>query len=457
VKSLFLDLGSTDVGGWYQGAGIHERWQDLGAGQLLTQAEQGGHHFDCVALPGLHSWAELRMVVKGYDLLAMNVRNWRFENAVRAARIAKSANPNIRVWTGGFHATVALDEMEPVEHFDLIVRGQADRLWPKLLADRPTARVMEGDAAPYLPLDDIPWIDRTLWPRVPYPHQADPWPLDGYCGWTPGPKIATLQTARGCPFTCKFCWPTEKMHYGGCRRRSVGNVIGELKMVDQRWGPINSVVFHDAEFLMGKPWLEEFCDRYPRETPGWPFWAAGRADMIARWPDLVSALVKEANWAAVSIGFESGSDRVLQILGKGTTRAQNDYAIDLMNRLGDEMVAEGRAPVKVFANLMQAIPGEEPEDAIETLRMAGRLKRGIPSFAWFTPSRGNALGEEIRAAGRALNNDSVRFPGRAKVAGVDYQFYVDLMNGRYDREVGFSVQRMMAAQGGAGWEREAAG
>ena len=455
TKNLFLDLGSLDVGGWYKHPGIHERWQDLGAGLIMTIAKQHGQPFDCIALPGLHSWAEFRHMVKGYDMLAMNVRNWRMANAVKAARVAKSTNPNIKIIVGGFHTSVCLDEVEAVEDFDYIITGQADVAWGNYLDNGFPQRVMVGDVPPFGNLDDVPFIDREVFPHVQYATQTDPWPLDGYCGWGPGPRVAATLTSRGCPFTCQFCYPAARIHYKQIRRRSVRNVIDELKMIDQRWGPINSVVFHDDEFFMQPRWLEQFHEAYQRETPKWSFWGAGRADMILKFPDIFKALVLDCNWHSVSIGLESGSDRVLNILGKGTTRAINDEAIDLVNGLGDRMEAKGETPVKVFANLMLAIPGEEREEAFETLRMARRIKRVIPSFAWYTPTRGNAMGDKLRAEGKALNNIAERFPGPPKVLGVDYQFYSDLMyGGVYNQEVGFNVPQFISGQGGDGGVHE---
>lgn len=445
----WLDLGCGDVGLWHKPHSVHERWMDHGMATLLTIAKQRGYHFDVIALSALHSWAEWRMVAKQYDLICMNVRSWRYRYAKRAAEIAKKANPNVQIWCGGMHATVAREEMEEIPEFDVIVSREAENTFLNLLsAGGSKERFIEGSAGPWGNMDNLPFIDRELWPKAP----GGTWPLESPGGWGPGPTAITLVGSRLCPWHCSFCYPAERNHYGTLRRRSVDHVLGEINYAHGKWGPATTVVYHDSEFLMHQKWLEEYLERYPKETPRLPFWASCRADMMAKWPDLVRALHKEAHWHCFSIGLESGSQKVLDIMNKETTVEQNYAAIDLVNELGDEAEREGRRPPVIFANLMLGTPGEEPADAFATLRMAARMKRGIPSLSLFTPYPGSTLGNQVIAQGLSLDihKGYHRFPNEAKMKNIDYQFYADLFAGKYDKEVGFSVPGLMSRQGSAG-------
>jgi len=183
--------------------------------------------------------------------------------------------------------------------------------------------------------------------------------------------------------------------------------------------------------------LREWVEQYPRKGRLWPYWAAARADTVRQWPDLFEALVKETNWTTISIGFESGSDRVLRILNKECTEEDNNFAIDLVNRIGDEMEDEGlKAPV-FWSNIMLGIPGELPEDAFKTMRMLKRMKRVFPSISFYAPYPGSALGNQLIAEGKSLmsKENYHRFPDDEKVKGVNYQFYRELLAGKYDDEI----------------------
>ena len=445
MKRLWIE--ADKLGQWHGYFGVHECWQDHGAGLLLTLAHGAGYPFDVFPLKAMHSWGEFRMKAKGYDLLAMNVRSWRYIYARRAAEIFKQVNPGAQVWVGGMHATVALDEMLAVPEFDVIVSREAEQTWLDLLQSGGSEqRVIIGKGVS--DLDSLPFVDRELWPHTP----GDEWPLEGPGGWGPGKRALTMITGRRCPWQCHFCYPAEASHFGLPRRRSVGNVLAEINESKARWGEFGTVLFHDSEFLMNRQWLEEFIDRYPRETPARPFWASCRADMIVKWPDLVRALRDDCHWHCFSIGLESGSQKVLDIMHKQTTVEQNAAAIEMVNEMVSRAEEKREQPPVIFANIMLGVPGEEPKDAIATMRMMGSIKRVIPSVSFFTPYPGSVLGDKLIAEGRSLDTHKqyLRFSDEAKVRGVDYDFYIGLMRGRYDREIGFSVPRLLAAQGSAG-------
>ncbi|MCB0056100.1 MAG: radical SAM protein, partial [Caldilineaceae bacterium] len=143
------------------------------------------------------------------------------------------------------------------------------------------------------------------------------------------------------------------------------------------------------------------------------------------------------------IGFESGSDRILQLLNKECTEEDNYFAIDLVNRVGDELEAKGEQPPKFWSNIMLGIPGETPEDAFKTMRMLKRMKRVFPSISYYAPYPGSALGFQLIAEGKSMmsNDNYHRFPDDEKVKGVDYQFYRELLAGKYDDEINRGMER----------------
>ena len=433
-RPLWLDLGG--LGDLVRRVGPHEQWQDHGLGLLRTILQRAGVATDVESMRRCTSWSALRRRLAGRELLLMNVRSYNFALARRAAEEFRRVNPHGRVIVGGMHATVAPAEMEAVPEFDHVCRGPGEELIVDLVRDPASfPRTITGRGA--RAMDDWPAIDRTLWPRpgaLLRLARRHPWPLEPACGWGP-PPVATVLTSRVCPWQCAFC--NEASYIQPMARRSVRLVIDELNELDRRFG-VGSVVIHDSMFFQNPSWLEEWLHEYPRRARRtWPYWAAARADTVRRWPELFEALVRETRWSTVSIGFESGSDRVLRVLNKECTADDNDFAIDLLTRIGDDLERQGRPAPVFWSNVMLGVPGETREDAFATMRMLRRTKRVQASISFYAPYPGSALGHQIIAEGRSLlaSDGYHRTPGDEKVRGVDYAFYRDLLAGRHDAEI----------------------
>ena len=433
-RPLWLDLGG--LGDLVRRVGPHEQWQDHGLGLLRTILQRAGLATDVESTRRCTSWSALRRRLAGRELLLMNVRSYNFALARRAAEEFKRVNPHGRVIVGGMHATVAPAEMEAVPDFDHVCRGPGEELIVDLVRDPASfPRTITGRGA--RAMDDWPALDRTLWPKpgaLLRLARRHPWPLEPACGWGP-PPVATVLTSRVCPWQCAFC--NEASYIQPMARRSVRLVIDELNELDRRFG-VGSVVIHDSMFFQNPSWLEEWLHEYPRRARRtWPYWAAARADTVRRWPELFEALVRETSWSTVSIGFESGSDRVLRVLNKECTADDNDFAIDLLTRIGDDLERQGRPAPVFWSNVMLGVPGETREDAFATMRMLRRTKRVQASISFYAPYPGSALGHQIIAEGRSLlaSDGYHRTPGDEKVRGVDYAFYRDLLAGRHDAEI----------------------
>ena len=432
-KILWLDLG--EFNSLNSKKDPQGKWQDHGLGLLRTILHQNDIVTDIASTRSVSSWEELSPSLVGYDILLMNVRSYTFPIAVEASQLFKELNPNSLVIVGGMHATVASDEMDEIETFDKICKGAGENIITDLVTN-PQSFPRIFDVKASKSLADWPMIDRTLWPKPSEPRALRHmrWPLEPDCGWGPGP-VATILTSRVCPWQCSFC--NENSFIPRMGRRPVDMVIDELNYLDDTYG-VGSVIIHDSMFFQNPKWLEEWVEKYPRKANKvWPYWAAGRADTVRQWPDLFKALVLETNWSTVSIGFESGSDRILKVLNKECTEEDNLFTIDLVNKLGDQMKAEGRKPVTFWTNVIFGIPGETREDAFKTMRMVKQIKRGKTSKAFYAPYPGSILGHQLIAEGKSLmtKQNYHRNPSVEKVKGIDYAFYRELLAGKFDNEI----------------------
>ena len=421
---------------------------------------------------GRHFLEQLAPKLRGYKMALMNVRSYTFPVALKGPR--KSSRRSIR--TAWFWPAVCTRPLR---------RMRWPRLRPLTGSAREPAKGLSSTWCGTLTVSqgsswgrgsrsmaEWPQIDRELWPKPANWKEALSnarprralralnlernfnWPMEPECGWGP-PPVATIITSRVCPWQCVFC--NEASYIPNMGRRPVSMIIDELNALDEKYG-VGSVVIHDSMFFQNPKWLQEWIEEYPRRANKvWPYWAAGRADTVRQWPELFTALVRETNWNLISIGFESGSDRILKLLNKECTEEDNNFAIDLVNRLGDEMVAEGKEPPVFWSNIMLGIPGETDEDAFKTMRMLKRMKRVFPSISYYAPYPGSALGFQLIAEGKSLmsKDNYHRFPDDEKVKGVNYGFYRELLAGKFDAEVNRGLTEEQRQRGYDGMYQQA--
>ncbi|MFA5037768.1 MAG: glycosyltransferase [Candidatus Izemoplasmatales bacterium] len=394
----------------YNGQGL-DAWHDHGAGMTYTAAKVAGCDIDFLDLKTLNNDSELNERIKSYDLVCFGLKSSYYSIGMKVIKYAKAAGAKTMV--AGYHVTAAPSQLLENPDIDYIFHGESEITFPQFLKD-PSSFPREIFGEKPQNLDDLPFMDRTI-----YRDYFEP-----VTGWWYGPnrhKMISVMAARGCPYECGFCQPIEHNHFGRkLRRRSVDSVISEMKWLKDTYNP-DCLMIHDDTFLIQPSWIEEFIEKYPQINL--PFWASGRADGICKHPDLVKRLV-DVGWELISVGFESGSQRILDKMNKGTTVEQNIKAAKIIRDSG----------AKIYANYMLGLPWETKEDIQATARMADIIAAEMPSWAFFTPYPGCAMGEECIELGWSLldRNNYNRCPSGEKVKGVDYAYLNSVLKGHRD-------------------------
>jgi radical SAM superfamily enzyme YgiQ (UPF0313 family) len=163
-----------------------------------------------------------------------------------------------------------------------------------------------------------------------------------------------MVTTRGCPFHCNWC---AKPIYGQVyNSRSPQNVVQEMKLVKQTIQP-DHIWFCDDIFGLKPGWVGQFSEEVLRQDAMIPFKCLGRADLLLK-EDAIEHL-RKAGCRTVWIGAESGSQKILDAMDKGTTVEQ---IYETTRRLK-------KAGIAVGFFLQYGYPGETQEDIALTLRM----------------------------------------------------------------------------------------
>jgi len=200
--------------------------------------------------------------------------------------------------------------------------------------------------------------------------------LDG-AGDESTPRSMNVLAARGCPRRCTFC---AKNFVGArYRTRSVISVMDEMLKLRSRYG-IMYCHLSDDNTTANKKWLLEFCGQFAKYLlPSGGSWGcAGRVDSVDR---ETLQTMKDSGCAGVGIGFESGSQRILDVYKKGITVAQQEAALVACREVF------GFADISV----MVGAPGEDDQSVAESIELCRRTNTKPAVVFFTTPIPGSTL------------------------------------------------------------------
>lgn len=313
-------------------------------------------------------------------------------------RAIRRAFPALRTVVGGPHPSAVPEETMGYfgDALDFAFAGESEAGLPMLLArmdapaegglaDVPGLVFRGGDgtvrANPRRFEEDLDALD-VAWDLIPpasYPHA----PHGAYYRRFP---VAPIVTSRGCPFQCTFC-AAECVSGRKVRRRSVENVVAEIELLRDRYG-VREIHIEDDNFTGSKRYVLAFCEALMRRASGitWTCPNGVRLDTLDR--EMLAAM-KRAGLYFMSVGVESGSDRVLKSVKKALAVAKIEEKVRLIHEEG----------IGVSGFFMLGIPGETREEMEETIRFSLRLPLARASFANFQPFPGCEAFRELRGKG----------------------------------------------------------
>lgn len=271
---------------------------------------------------------------------------------------------------GGPHATFFPEFIEE-EGVDAVCRGEGEypllelanalesgkdyahiqNLWVKH-----EGKICRNEVRPLIEdLDSLPFVDRELVNK--YKHYR---------------KLhrRIVMTSRGCPYNCSYCFNHlyNKLYAGKgkvIRRRSVENVIKELKGLNEKWSP-RRFHFTDDVFTLDEEWCLDFSKRYKEEI-AISFVAYTRVNLVT---DRIIKGLKEAGCLTILYAIESGNDYIRnKVLNRNISEKEILDAVDIFKKYR----------LRTYSQNMLAIPDETLDMAFETVRLNIRCK---PDYAW---------------------------------------------------------------------------
>lgn len=163
-----------------------------------------------------------------------------------------------------------------------------------------------------------------------------------------------IATTRGCPFKCNWC---AKPIYGNrYNSRSVVKVVEEIEWLINQYKPDHFWMSDDI-FGLKPGWVREFRDVVKQRNLSFRYKIQSRVDLLLE-QDTIDALA-ESGADTVWVGAESGSQKILDAMEKGTTLEQIERATRLLKKRN----------IKVAFFLQFGYLGETRDDIMKTINM----------------------------------------------------------------------------------------
>ncbi|MFA6171560.1 MAG: radical SAM protein [Patescibacteria group bacterium] len=191
-------------------------------------------------------------------------------------------------------------------------------------------------------------------------------------------KIAELMTSRGCPSQCIFC--AGHISYGyRVRFRSAENVLAEAEECVRKYG-IQHFTILDDTFTLKPERTAAICEGLKKM--GATFDCNTRVNAVSR--ELIVKMA-ETGCKKISFGIESGSQRMLKLIKKGTTVEEIKRAVGWAREAGIHIV-EGTF-------ILGSHPAETRSDIEETLKLMKELDLDFISYGIIVPFPGTEVYE----------------------------------------------------------------
>jgi radical SAM superfamily enzyme YgiQ (UPF0313 family) len=327
--------------------------------------------------------------------------------AYKVAETAKKVREDCIVVLGGPHATfMPRQTMEECKYIDIIVKGEGEETTRELIENiekgaslkgvkgitfREKNEIIDTEPRPFIKnIDDIPFPSRDLLPMHLYNFN--------------GVKYTTMLTSRGCPFGCSFC-SSSRLFGGYWRGRSPENVLEEMKIVYEEYG-IRNIEFIDDTFTLDQKRAEKICDGIIEQ--GWDIsWgASSRVDTLSR--ELAEKMKKAGCWI-IFLGIESGSQKILDAIGKRITLEQAKKAVKILKEAG----------IQVLGSFIIGFLQDTKETIKETIKFAKSLNLDYAEFSILTPYPGTPIFDYAKKNNMLLTEDWSKYTATEPIVKIE--------------------------------------
>jgi hopanoid biosynthesis associated radical SAM protein HpnJ len=325
------------------------------------------------------SLEEILPLAGDYELAVLHTSTPSFRSDVRVAEALKGANPKLQIGLVGAHVAVSPEaSLAASTAVDFVARNEFDFTIAEVAQGRPLAEidglsfrgtggfVHNRERAILEDMDQLPFVTDV--------YRRDLVIEDYFIGYLLHPYVS-LYTGRGCRSKCTFClWPQT---IGGhrYRTRTADNVAREIAQATQFFPQVREYFFDDDTFTDDRPRAEEIARRLAAIGVTWS--CNAKPDV----PYETLKVLKEHGLRLVLVGYETGSQTILNNIRKGTR-------IDIARRFTEDC---HRLGITIHGTFIVGLPGESRETLRETIRFAREINPHTIQVSLAAPYPGTEL------------------------------------------------------------------
>lgn len=353
---------------------------------LASSLKRAGHQV--IVVDGLRESVEAimdRVACERPGVVGISSVTFNWREAVGLATRIRSGFPSIRLAVGGAHVNAVREQaLCDGPDFDFAFHGDSEETFCSVVSaldgGLPVPRLdgvsfRDGDTivasarnAVIADIDGIPLPDRDQL---------------GLQAYRPSPQsyrrlpFAAVFGSRGCPGQCTFCHTENRV-----RIRSAASILDEIQFLVEHQG-VREILFYDDSFTVRRDRVLELCDGMRRHNLRVSWAANARVDMVD--PEMLGAMRRAGCWRLL-LGIESGSQRILDRVGKRITIDQVRDAVAMIRAAG----------IQTYGMFIFGFPTETYAEGLETIAFMKGLKLDFVNVSALTPFPGTAIHDEVR-------------------------------------------------------------
>jgi len=318
----------------------------------------------------LHDYRSLRIGDPVFvGITAMSGPQIRF--GLEFSRRVRAAKPLVPIVWGGVHPTLLPEQTAADPHVDVVVRGEgelvvgplADALTSGEPLDAVNGLTYQADGA----IRSTPDADLIDLDAIPVELPYDLLELDEYPTLQAG--RVHIQTSRGCPSRCGFCYNSgfNKRQWRG---KSPERVVDEMQYLLERFPQVKIIDPVDDNLFVNRKRVEDICTRLLERSIK-VFWRANcRFDYLAKYDADFVSLVERAGCMELDFGGESGSEPMQQFVCKDVTADEILTSVENLHKWAPT--------IDPFVSWLSGLPGETYADMQKTFDLMDAMERANP-------------------------------------------------------------------------------